>query len=147
MADESKDEVELQKLAYEAQLLQQQGQMISQRMGQMQESMMQLNMAMEALRNIKKGAAKSFVPVGGGALVPAKLEGGTVLMDLGANTAVEMKPEEAVAVLEARFKSIESLLASAEKDAGRAAQRLQVIDSQARGLMRKMNVSPEVREG
>jgi prefoldin alpha subunit len=146
MADESRAQEELQRLAYEAQMLQQQGQMISQRMGQLQESIMQLNMAMEALRSMKKGAVKSFIPIGGGALVPAKLEGGSVLIDLGASTAAEMKPDAAVELLEARLEKVGAMLSAAEKDAGKAAQRLQAIDTQARGLMRKLNITPEMRE-
>ena len=136
-----KEREELQRLAYEAQLLQQQGQMITQRVAQLQEGNAQIHSAIEAIRGIGKGA-KSFVPLGGGVLAPATLEGGMVLVELGAGTAAEMKPDEAVITLEARLKAMAALLASAEKDAGKAAQRLQAIDVQARGLMAKLNMTP-----
>lgn len=134
---------ELQRLAYEAQVLEEQRQLIGQRMMQLQESVAQASVAIETIRGIKS-ESKSFVPVGAGAMVPAKIEAGNVLVDAGAGVVVEMKPDAAVALLESRMKKITDMLSSAEKDAGKLMQRLQAIDTQARGLIGKQKPPSEM---
>lgn len=137
--------VEMQRLAYEAQVLEEQRQLIGQRMMQLQEFVAQASVAIETIKSIK-GDSKAFVPVGAGAMVPAKVEAGNVLIDAGAGVVVEMKPDAAITLLEFRMKAITDLLSSAENDSGKLAQRLQAIESQARGLMSKQK-PPSETEG
>lgn len=135
---------QLERLAYEARMLEQQRQIISQSMMQMQESAVQLNVAIESIKSLGKKGAKSFVPIGAGAMVPAKVDAGNVFVEVGAGVVLEMGPEAAVSILESRLKKVSNLQAVAEMDVQKAAQRLQAIDVEARGLMRKLE--PSMRE-
>jgi len=142
-AGEKNDREELSRMAYEAQVLQGQGQALQQQLGILQESVAQLEVALESVKSLKTAKGSSLVPLGGGAMVRAKLESeGKVLIDVGAGVVVEKEIDDAVVVIEARLKEAEKTKAGAERDMMKVSQRLQVLDGAARGLMRKLNMVP-----
>lgn len=144
MAEEEKGREALSKMAYEAQLLQGQGRALEQQVGALTEGAAQLNVALDSLKSFKNGGAgAALVPLGAGAMVRAKLAGeGKVLIDIGAGVVVEKGLEEAIAILEKRLEEAEGARGGAERDMLAVSRRLQAIDTEARGLMRKLKMMP-----
>jgi len=142
-AEEKRGREQLSRMAYEAQLLQGQGRALEQQVGMLAEGAAQLSAALESLKSLKSGGGAALVPLGGGAMAKADIRGGeSVLIDVGAGVVVEMGLDEAVSTVDKRLKDAERTKAGAERDMLTLTRRLQVIDSEARGLMQKLNIMP-----
>jgi len=143
-AEEKRGREQLSRMAYEAQLLQGQGRALEQQMGALSEGIAQLGVAIESLKSMKAaGSGNALVPIGGGAMVRAKLEnGGKVLLDIGAGVVAEKDIGEAVVILEKRLSETEKARGGAEREIATLSRRLQAIDHDARALMHKLKLTP-----
>ena len=136
------DRERLDRLAYEAQVLQGQGQSVREQLGALAVAVAQLQAAIESLKLLKeKGKATGFVPVGAGVLAPASIGDGRVLVEVGANVLVERPCEDALADLEARLKETMEAQERTQQGAIRLGQRLRVLDLEARGIVERMRAS------
>lgn len=144
MAGEQEGREELARMAYEAQLLQGQGRALEQQVGALSEGTAQLGIAIESLRSLKVAEGSALIPLGAGAMVRAKLAGeGKVLVDAGAGVVVEKGLEDAIALLEKRLKETDEARGGIERNMSEIARRLQELDGEARGLMRRLKMVPQ----
>ena len=139
------DRARLSRMAYEAQLLQGQGQTLQQQLAQFRETASQLGISIESLRSIAKGKkVEMLVPVGAGAMVHARVERpDTALIEIGAGVVIEKDVEGAISLLEKRLAAVNEAGARAENEMIRVSKKLDVLDREARELMRRMGVVPE----
>ena len=130
----------LQRLAYEAQVLQSQGRGVQEQLGALSMTLVQIQAASESLKVLKEKAGDSqcLVPIGAGAFAPASIGNGKVLVDIGAGVIVEKTYDEALSILEARGKEMAKAQEEMQRSAKLVNTRLQALDAEARGLVEKM---------
>ncbi len=75
----------------------------------------EIRATIEALRALKENGSGLF-NVGGGVLVPARLEGEKVFLSVGAGVALELTLDQAIEKLEKRLEATEKALERAIKD-------------------------------
>jgi prefoldin alpha subunit len=98
-------------------------------------------MTLEGLEKEKKGS-QLFVPIGGGSYVKAKLETSeTVVVDVGADVAVEKSVKETKEELESRIAELEKTREALGNQFNQVVERIQ----QNRSMMEE--VSAKLREG
>jgi len=139
----AQDNERLQRLAYEARVLQGQGEGIQAQMEALRASAAQAREAIDALKALDAKGGSGFVPVGAGVFAPAEVRKGSVVVDVGAGVLVEKTIAEAGAILEARLKEIADAQGKLQAGAAKLGARMREIDTEARGLISSGSESGE----
>ncbi|MDD5318065.1 MAG: prefoldin subunit alpha [Candidatus ainarchaeum sp.] len=148
MAESEEGRERLNRLAYEARVLQGQGQELQAQMEALRATAMQAREAIESLKGLEGEAGEGnardgFVPVGAGVFAPAEIREGNVVVEVGAGVLVEKTRSEAAAILEKRLKDVADAQARMQAGATRLNARMHEIDSEARGLVSGMREGGE----
>ncbi|MFH0971307.1 MAG: prefoldin subunit alpha [Candidatus Micrarchaeota archaeon] len=128
-------EEELNKLAYEAQYLQQQAQEMQRQLQQAIAIASQLEAAAKTIEGLKDNKEEDYFQLGGGAFIKAKTaENSGILMDIGAGVFAEKNPEEAKELMQKRKKDVEKAMEILKNNLQKLTRRLQEIDGLAEDL-------------
>ncbi|MFH1751233.1 MAG: prefoldin subunit alpha [Candidatus Micrarchaeota archaeon] len=129
------NEEELQKLAYEAQYLQQQAQEMQR---QLQQAVLLINnidstdKTIDGLSGMKE---ETYFQIGSDAFVKARpSENGRVLIDVGASALMEKEPHDAKDILKKRKAQLEKALETLRRNLDKINKRLMEIDGKAEEL-------------
>ncbi|AIU70663.1 prefoldin subunit alpha [Thermococcus eurythermalis] len=126
-------EKEMEKLAYEYQLLQAQAQLLAQNLELLTLGMNEFKAVRETLEGLKKteGEAEILVPIGAGSFLRGKItDKENAIVSVGAGYAVEKNLDSAIEYLDERIKEYEEAIA-------RTQDALKKIEAQLGELARK----------
>jgi prefoldin alpha subunit len=125
----------LQRLAYEAQLLQAQGQDVGAKLEAVSAAAAQMREALAALSALEKSGGSGLVPLGAGVFAHGSMQTGLVVVDIGAGILAEAPPSEAIRIVSGRLKGVEDAESRLRQGAEKLSARMREIDSEARGLV------------
>ena len=129
------DARDLDSIAAQLEVQQAKGDAIRQQIQSMQASMVDVGGATEAIRNLKKATKDMLVPVGAGAYLSCpKPDTDRVVVGIGANVLVQKKPEEALALMEERQKSLGNAIRTAQEDLEQVIVEIDELSKQASAL-------------
>lgn len=143
------DEKELNKLAYESQLLQRNGGILNSQIETIRDSIQQYRVGAETLKAIKARGGKDalMVPLGGGAMAHAKLvDTEKILVDIGSGVVLEKTLDEAISDMERRAKEGEAAGKDMEKALLEIASKLDKNDAKAKKLIEKLRGSDQISQ-
>lgn len=130
---ENEAEDEAQRLIYEARLYSEQLRLLEQEIERITLTTADLGNSLTAIEALKEDAV--YVPIGGGAMVSAKVTSSDVLVPVGAGYLMDMKKEDAIGEVKKRIKSTESAVEKLKTEFERINAKLREVG----GKIEKMN--------
>ncbi|WP_258084126.1 prefoldin subunit alpha [Thermococcus thermotolerans] len=110
---------EMEKLAYEYQLLQAQAQLLAQNLELLtlgRNEFQAVKETLEELRKVEEEKPEILVPIGAGSFLKARIEDKeNAIVSVGAGYAIEKNLDDAVAYLDARIKEYEEAIAKTQE--------------------------------
>jgi prefoldin alpha subunit len=132
---------QLEKLAYEYQLLQAQAQLLAQNLELLTLGRNEFQAAKETLEGLKKSEGEKLeilVPIGAGSFLKGVItEKDTTMVSVGAGYAVEKNLDDAIAYLEARIKEYEDAIAKTQEALKKLEAQLGELAKKAQKLQEK----------
>ncbi len=131
------NEEELQKLAYEAQYLEQQMQEFQRQFQQAAVIQGQLEQTIQGIGGLEKANGDPYFQLGSGAFMKATPTPNLgVLVEIGSGVFIEKAPSEAISILGKRKDSIEKALGVLKGNIEKISKRLSEIDLKAADLQK-----------
>ena len=125
-------EDELERISNDLQVQQAKGEAIRQQIQAMQGSILEVNAAMEALKNLQKVKGDTLVPLGAGVFMSCpKPDVDKVVMSIGAGVMVQKKPEDTIKLLEERIANMSGAINLAQADLGEVIKSIESLTDRA----------------
>ncbi len=143
-------EEEIQKLAYEYQLLQAQAQLLAQNLELLTLGKNEFQAVKETLEALKKGEGtpEVLIPIGAGSFLRGRIEDMEhAIVSVGAGYATEKSIEDAVEYLSKRIKEYEEAIAKTQNALAEIEKRLQQLSQRAQEIQEKQALKFNVPRG
>ncbi|HDZ36182.1 MAG TPA: prefoldin subunit alpha [Thermococcus sp.] len=141
---------QLERLAYEYQLLQAQAQLLAQNLELLtlgRNEFQAVKETLEELKKVEEGNPEILVPIGAGSFLKARIEDKeNAIVSVGAGYAIEKNLDDAIAYLEARIKEYDEAIAKNQEALKKLEGQLGELAKKAQELQQKQAMNFSVKK-
>jgi len=141
---------EMERLAYEYQLLQAQAQLLAQNLELLtlgRNEFQAVKETLEELKKVEEEKPEILVPIGAGSFLKARIEDKeNAIVSVGAGYAIEKNLDEAIAYLEARIKEYEEAIAKTQEALKKLEAQLGDLAKRAQEIQQKQAMGFSVKK-
>ncbi|MDK2983186.1 MAG: prefoldin alpha subunit [Thermococcaceae archaeon] len=139
---------QLERLAYEYQLLQAQAELLAQNLELLtlgRNEFQAVKETLESLKNVEEENPEILVPIGAGSFLKGRIEDKhNAIVSVGSGYAIEKSLDEAITYLDERIKEYESAIAKTQEALHQIQHKLQDLAQKAQELQQKQAMSFKV---
>jgi len=139
---------QLERLAYEYQLLQAQAQLLAQNLELLtlgKNEFQAVKETLEGLKNVEEEKPEILVPIGAGSFLKGRIEDkNNAIVSVGSGYAIEKSIDDAIVYLEERIKEYESAIAKTQEALHQLEHKLQELAQKAQQLQQKQAMNFKV---
>ncbi len=136
MADRTKVEEQLQQKIVEYKTKEQLANSMSNQKDMFEAKLLEVQGTLHAMEQMAHGDSEMIFPIGSGSYIKGKrIDGNTVLVEIGANVALNMSISDANSYIESRKKELENGMGSLDTDIKRTISEMRDIEFDAQKIM------------